>query len=215
MLYFVWLWLPNLYHLHISDQFRNSFLFQSFCSNHDLCILRARYFHTVLQSRSYLTIFNKIATQGAPQMSVDIKTRTLTAYRELFTLYPTRCYSHYQQSRRTERTQRSRIHTTCRKLFYTICHGPELTLSIEKLHSPSYHRRLAWTRLKFIKITIVAACICIKVTPHFRTSSDWYVNKGKQPYFVCDLSRVSSVAYRQNWLHSGSIRKVDRWYSRS
>ena len=30
MLSFVWLWLPNLYHLHISDQFRNILLFQSF-----------------------------------------------------------------------------------------------------------------------------------------------------------------------------------------
>ena len=54
MLSFVWLWLPNLYHLRISDQFRNSFLFQSFCSNHDLGILRVRYFHTVLQRRSYV-----------------------------------------------------------------------------------------------------------------------------------------------------------------
>ena len=54
ILSFVWLWLPNLHHLHISDQFRNSFLFQSFCSNHDLCILRVRYFHTVLQRRSYV-----------------------------------------------------------------------------------------------------------------------------------------------------------------
>ena len=25
---FVWLWLPNLYHLHISDRFRNSFRFR-------------------------------------------------------------------------------------------------------------------------------------------------------------------------------------------
>ena len=86
MLYFVWLWLPNLYHLHISDQFRNSFLFQSFCSNHDLCILRARYFHTVLQTRSYLTRFNKIATQGAPQMAVDKEANSLS-----------RVYSYYSK----------------------------------------------------------------------------------------------------------------------
>ena len=54
MLSFVWLWLPNLHHLHIWDQFRNSFLFQPFCSSHDRCILRVRYFHTVLQRRSYV-----------------------------------------------------------------------------------------------------------------------------------------------------------------
>ena len=61
MLSFVWLWLPNLYHLRISDQFRNSFLFQSFCSNHDLGILRVRYFHTVLQM-CYSVVNNYLST---------------------------------------------------------------------------------------------------------------------------------------------------------
>ena len=42
----------------ISVQFRNSFLFLSFGSSHDLCGLRVRYFHTDLQRRSYVHAFS-------------------------------------------------------------------------------------------------------------------------------------------------------------
>ena len=40
--------------------------------------------------------------------------------------------------------------------------------------------------------------------PHFRTPADWYLDKRKQLYFVCHLSRVSSATYHQNSRYSGS-----------
>ena len=39
---------------------------------------------------------------------------------------------------------------------------------------------------------------------HFRTPADWYLDKRKQLYFVCHLSRVSSATYHQNYRYSGS-----------
>ena len=62
---------------------------------------------------------------------------------------------------------------------FTLCY-----LCIENLH---YHRRQAWTRLN----NHLRGPYPYNSYPRFRTPADWYLDKRKQLYFVCHLSRVS------------------------
>ena len=84
------------------------------------------------------------------------------------------------------------IYPTYRKLFYTIYHH-----CITNIH---YHRRQAWTRLN----NHIRGRYRYNRYHHFRTSADWYLDKRKQLYFVCHLSRVSSATYHKNCRYNRS-----------
>ena len=97
----------------------------------------------------------------------------------------------------------SLIYPTYRKLFYTIYH--------HCITNINYHRRQAWTRLN----NQMHGPYQYNRYHHFRTSADWYLDKRKQLYFVCHLSRVSSATYNQSCRYNRSTTFQRMPYERS